>query len=106
MEKAKKNILEMGKDEIRSSIVSYKMGAVDNMVLELNTDGIVDFGKFCEKYLQRTKDWTAGRLEACINLKKDEAFTPEEYTAISAGLRDLAARLAVYADEIDSAKDE
>ncbi len=106
MEKAKKSILDMTKEEIRANVVAYKMGAVDNMVLELHSDGIVNFSKFCEKYLQRTKDWTAGKLEACTYLKKDDAFTPEEYTAISAGLRDLAARLAAYANEIDSAKDE
>ncbi len=106
MEKAKKNILEMSKEEIRNNVISYKTGAVWNMNVELGLDAIVDFQKFCAKYLGKQEEWVSEKLDACMVAKKNEAFTPEEYTAISAGLRDLAAVLAVYADEIDSAKDE
>lgn len=96
----------MSSEEIRAGIVAYKMGAVWNAVNEWDADGIINFIKFCEKYLQRTEDWTKEKLEACMSIRKEQAFTPAEYADITRGLRDLASKLQKYADEIDSAKDE
>lgn len=102
----KKNTREISRDEIRAGIVSYKMGAVWNAVNELDVEGIVNFSKFCEKYLQRTGDWVDEKLEACMSIRKEQAFTLDEYAGITKGLRELASKLQEYAEEIDSAKDE
>ncbi len=69
-------------------------------------DGLLNVSKFAKRYFNKTQSWFAQKLSGMTVCNKKRAFTPDEYSAISASLRDIAKRLNDYADEIDKAKNE
>lgn len=65
--------------------------------------GLINVSKFARDYFHKSQGWFIQKLNGYSVCNKDRSFTAEEYSGISKALRDVAARLSRYADEIDAA---
>jgi hypothetical protein len=68
-------------------------------------DGLLNVSKLAKKYFHRSHGWFSQKLNGYCVCKKERAFTTEEYSQLTASLRDIAKRLTDYADAIDAAEE-
>lgn len=87
----------------RAEQIKVKSEAVWVAFLEL--DGLLNVSKFAKKYLGKSQSWFAQKLHGHNVCGKSRSFTADEYKTISASLREVAAKLEQYANEIDAAND-
>lgn len=85
----------------RRELISVKSGAVWTAFLELN--GLINKTRLSEQYFQRTQAWFSQKLNGCTLHRRKQSFTEEEYKQLADSFRDIARRLMIHADEIDSA---
>lgn len=89
-------------EEIRCFLNQEKITAVAQIKIEL--DGMINRTKFTKKYFNKSQSWMAKKLNACMTLQEEKAFTPKEYEILVSAFRDMASLLNKYADDIEKAK--
>ena len=91
-------------NERRKEIISTKSGAVWNAFTEL--EDLINKSALAVQYFEKSQSWFAQRVHGCTVCKKEAAFKENEYHKLADAFRDIAKRLQMHADEIDSAKFE
>jgi len=66
--------------------------------------GLINVSKVAKDYFHKSHSWFAQKMNGYSVCNKERAFTKEEYAMLTGALRDIAARLNEYADEIDAAE--
>lgn len=88
-------------EESRAVVATDKSGMTDIAFNEL--DGIIDKSQMAIQYFEKTPTWFSQKLNGCMVLNNQEAFTEDEYDTLTTAFRDIAKRLTTLADEIDAA---
>lgn len=68
-------------------------------------DGLLNVSKLAKEYFHKSQSWFSQKLNGYSVCKKERAFTADEYSQLTASLRDIANRLNEYADAIDAAEE-
>lgn len=88
----------------RTEQFKIKSEAVWASFIELN--GLLNLSKFAKQFFGKSQSWFAQKLYGLTVCNKQREFTAEEYHRISESFREIAKRLEMYADAIDSADDK
>lgn len=67
-------------------------------------DGLINVSKLAKNYFHKSQSWLAQKVAGYTVCNKERTFTPQEYSQLTAALRDIANRLNEYADAIDAAE--
>lgn len=67
--------------------------------------GLINVSKLSREYFHKSQSWFAQKVAGYSVCNKERSFTAEEYTQLTAALRDIAKRLNEYADAIDAAEE-
>ena len=103
MYRGRRNILRLEEyNAKRAECIKYKMGAIFTAFSEL--ENLISKEQLSYQYFDESENWVSERVDACMLLKKDQAFTEEEYHQLAEAFRDIAQRLQAHADEIDAAE--
>ena len=86
----------------RQAQMKIKSEAVWVVFLELG--GLINVSRLAKEYFGKSQSWLAQRINGYTVNYKECRFTTEEYGQLSGALREIAARLNKYADEIDAAE--
>ena len=102
MYRGKRNILRLEEyNAKRAECIKYKMDATFTAFSEL--EDIISKEQLSFQYFDKPENWVSERADACMLLKKEQAFNEEEFHQLAEAFRDLAQRLQAHADEIDAA---
>lgn len=103
MYRGRRNIMRLEEyNANRAKCIKYKTDATFTAFSEL--EDIIDKSQLAYQYFDESPDWLTQRIDACMLLKKDDAFTEEEFHQLAEAFRDIAQRLQAHADEIDTAE--
>lgn len=103
MYRGRRNILHLEEyNAKRAEHIKYKINATFVAFTEL--EDIISKSQLSFQYFDESENWVSERVNACMLLKKELAFTEEEFHKLAEAFRDIAQRLQAHADEIDAAK--
>lgn len=103
MYRGRRNIMRLEEyNAKRAECIKYKMGATFTAFSEL--EDLISKEQLSFQYFDESEKWVSQRVDACMLLKKELAFTKEEFHQLAEAFRDIAQRLQAHADEIDAAE--
>ncbi len=66
--------------------------------------GLINMSKLAKEYFHKSQSWFAQKVSGMNVGNKSRSFTKDEAKQLTTSLREIAARLNKYADEIDAAE--